>query len=683
MPGRLLSPAVLILLWPALGLCAAPSFVLASDPFAPPGTVLVRVGEPPREAVSELLRLGLEPEEGGRGWLLYRVTPGQHDLIRSLGLSSRIVADYEATEEGRATLWATYAQVAAQLSQIASDHPGLARLTSYGITQQGRALWALKITSDPDAEEAEAEVRIVGAHHGNEKMSTAINMRLANDLTDNYGVDPRVTALVDSREIWIVPIVNPDGYEANSRYNSRGVDLNRNYGYMWTGAILSAFSEAETRAMRDIATDNWFVTSLSFHTSGNIVNSLWNYTPLYCEDDPIVWELTNLYASHNDYWAVRGWYWYETHGDCNDWSYGARGDLDWTIETANSNEAAVWALNRDAILDIIEAAGRGIHGTVTDASSGAPLRARVTVEGNLWPAFTDPVVGDYHKPLTGGTYTVRFSANGHQDLVVPGVVVPPGGGISLDAALAAGGGVHADRVEMADQPDPNNAYGNETLTMSVLGAPDDAGCSLGVGGYVVVDLGPGFEVEDKEGPDLRVYEAAVDAAGEGYSVLVGSAYLGPWTSLGSAVGTAEFDLAGSGVASARYVRLVDDGDGAPDDPLAGMDLDALEVLSSSVSVAEAAALPLSAPRACPNPASAGAGVEFVVDGAAVTGLRLEVFDLAGRRVALLAGGSRAAGLHRFRWSGVAGDGRPVPPGVYFARASSGSAAATAKVVLLR
>ena len=70
-------------------------------------------------------------------------------------------------------------------------------------------------------------------------------------------------------------MVNPDGHEADTRYNAHGVDLNRNYGYMPESA--TPYSEPETRAMRNNALENNFVLSLSFHCSGDIVNYIWNY----------------------------------------------------------------------------------------------------------------------------------------------------------------------------------------------------------------------------------------------------------------------------------------------------------------------------------------------------------------------------------------------------------------------
>jgi hypothetical protein len=435
--------------------------------------------------------------------------------------------------------------------------------------------------------------------------------------------------------------------------------------------------------MAALATENWFVLSLSFHTSGDVVNSVWNYTPIYSEDDALVTTLSAGYASYNGYWDVRGWYWYETHGDCNDWSYGARADIDWTIETSDSNENNVWNLNRDAILYIIEAAGWGVHGRVTDAITGEPLRANVWVEGNGWPAFTDPIAGDYHKPLLGGVYALRVSANGYEDAIVPAVPVPSGGGVTVDVALQPGGGVYADRAEIANVPDPSNDYNNPTLTMSMLGAPDDVGCSIGVGGQVVLDLGPDFRVSDLPGDDLRVHESSEDAGADGYSIYGGESYLGPWTLIGSGVGTTAYDLAISGLDSARYLRIVDDGGGNPSATYPGLELDAIEVLGELVAAGEISPAPagFSLGPPSPNPFAGGRVRARLV--APEQDRRIDVLDVAGRLVAALVPERSAGGDMEVRWDGVDRDGRPVPAGLYFIRLTAGSATAAQKVHVVR
>jgi len=470
----------------------------------------------------------------------------------------------------------TYTQMTTELQSIASTYPAITRLHNLGLSVQGRTIWGLKITDNPDVEENEAEVRICGLHHGNEYMSAELPLLLAYHLVQNYSIDPAITELVNNREIWIIPMVNPDGREAGSRYNAHGVDLNRNYGYMPQSA--TPYSEPETQAMRTNALENNFVLSLSFHCSGDIVNYIWNYKTQRSPDNAAIVYLSNQYASYNGYWVTEGYDWYQTLGDCNDFSYGCRGDIDWTIEVQSSNIPQAWNLNRDAMLGIIDAAHMGITGVVTNANNGEPIPATIWVQEAFWPCFADPVVGDYHRVLLPGTYTVHYRANGFQEQTFS-VQVESGDPTVLNVALIPGTHYYAYQVTTCKYYAPSNNYqNNPTEGISSLGPPDGICASLGVTGYIILDmLDPITDLPDAN--DMKVYEAGPTS--DGYSVYVSADWNGPWVFLGTGMGTAEFDLASGSVESARYVKIVDDGDGNPSDLNPGVDIDAVENLAAA------------------------------------------------------------------------------------------------------
>ncbi len=471
----------------------------------------------------------------------------------------------------------SYAALTTQLQDIQDTYPDLAKVYDLGQSVQGRTIWGLKITNNPAIEEDEPEVRICGCHHGNELMSVELPLMLAWYLVDNYDTDPTIEYLVDNREIWIIPMVNPDGREANTRTNANGIDLNRDYGYMW-GVYSNCYSQPETRVIRTHALDNNFVLSLSFHTSGDIVNYVWNYKGQPVPDNDVVVLLSTQYGSHNGYWVVEGFDWYQTTGDTNDFSYGCRGDIDWTIEVQNNNIPEAWDLNRDAMIEIIEAADMGLRGIVTDSTSGVPLSATVWVEEVYWPCFTDPKVGDYHKVLMPGTYTVHYTANGYQEEVHT-VDVYDSGPTILDVSLERGLDYYAYQVTSCKFYDPygypNSYQNNPTEAISALGTPDDSCASLGKGGVIVVDME--YDVTDQIGVnDLKIYEA--DGSDDGYHVRVSQQFNGPWTSIGSGFGTTEFDLSDGPIDWIRYVEITDDNDGNAYDQNPGVDIDAVENL---------------------------------------------------------------------------------------------------------
>ncbi len=512
------------------------------------------------------------------------------DALRSLGYHPRILADLKAL---RSTVWAqyrdqyhSYTEMAQILTDLATSHPEICKLDTLGFSVQGRALLCLKISDNPEAREFEPEVRIVGTHHGNEWISTEIPLLLAQYLVNNYGTDPTVTSLVNEREIYIVPMVNPDGHEMQQRRNANNVDLNRDYGYMWDGWGNSSapYSQPETQAMYLYAQQHNFVLSLSYHSYGEVVNYIWNYSPIEPPDSSLIRQLSQMYASHNGYWVTEGYDWYETQGDLNDYAYGIDSDMDWTIELGESfipppsQIQPIWLENRDAVLEFIQKAGQGIIGVVLDSATGETLKyARIWVEEIGWPVFTDPVSGDFVRVLKPGTYTLRVEANGYASKTIPNITVQPDQLTPVTVSLAPGGGSYAFKYVVVRQEDPNNVFANQTLPPWGLGAPDGQSVSLGVGGEVIVDVTPETPITDT----FTVYEGQDPSGPEGYSVYASTNWNGPWTFVGTGTGTQTFSLVSAGISYVRYLKIVDDGDGNPNAPTAGFDLDAIEVAPPS------------------------------------------------------------------------------------------------------
>jgi len=476
----------------------------------------------------------------------------------------------------------TYAQLTQELQNIADTYPEISKLYDLGHTIQGRVIWGLKITDNPSIEEFEPEVRICGAHHGNEYMSMELPLLMAWHLVQNYSVNPYIKNLVDNREIWIIPLVNPDGREMGTRYNANGVDLNRDYGYMWSGegGSPSPFSQPETQIIRKHALENNFVLSLSYHCSGDIVNYIWNYKGQPVVDNAVTVFLSQQYGSHNGYWVVEGYDWYQTRGDTNDFSYGCRGDIDWTIEVQSSNIPDAWNKNRDAMLEIIEAADMGLKGIVKDAKTGQPIAATIWVEELYWPCFSDPEVGDYHRILLPGNYNVCFRANGYEEKIVNVDVIGSEPTV-CDVYLNPSNDFYAYQVTLCNFYDPysypNNFQNNPTEAISALGPPDGVCASLGKGGYIVLDMGEEGTIVDHENEtDFKIFEG--DETEDGYYVYVSSNWSGPWINMGYAIGTAEFDLADVSVESARFIKIVDDNNGNAYEQNPGADIDAVQHL---------------------------------------------------------------------------------------------------------
>ena len=344
-------------------------------------------------------------------------------------------------------IYHTNTEVGQLLTAIAAAHPAIARAYVWGTSVEGRDLWGIVISDSVDIEEPEPEVRLSGTIHGNEPLGLEMLLALASLLTDGYGVDPGLTGLVDDREIHILPLHNPDGYAGGIRYNAYGLDLNRDFPVPDMGIG----QERENVAFMAHGHQRSFVVSANFHSGALVVNYPWDHTFDPVPDEDAVVALSLEYSSRNTpmYYSptflqgiTNGAAWYVTMGCLQDWSYDRTGCIDLTIELSDTKWPAAAALsgywddNRESLLAFIDAAGWGVGGVVTDAVTGEPVAATVSVAGNAAPAVVDPDRGDYHKLLPDGTWTLDFAATGYQPLSVGGVITSWGEGTVLDVALA-------------------------------------------------------------------------------------------------------------------------------------------------------------------------------------------------------------------------------------------------------
>lgn len=493
--------------------------------------------------------------------------------------------------------FANNAEIGVRLLTLQAEYPDTVRAFAIGASVADRELWAVLISADPDHESAEPEVRIIGGIHGDECMSVDIVLEIAEFLASEYGDDPEVTEIVDGTQILIVPSLNPDGRARlwATRTNDNDVDLNRNLGFAWVdmdglfGEGPYPFSEPETIALRDISQQRSFVLGLTYHTQAEILNGPWNYTPHPPPDEELVATIGDAYAGDTGYVASFGWNWYSINGDVNDWSLGARGTIDWTIELRDDLRME-WELHRDALLRFLAFVSRGVRGECTDARTGEPLSARIEVdpESSLKAqVFTDPVIGDYHRILLEGSYSLRATAQGYEPLTITDVLVEDDGVTEVSFALEPlpdGAQEHGFAINGMTLPEPilnevyeDRDYLNQTLPFAALGPPDGVYYSMSPGGSLTVDLGEEREVLDREGEDLEIVSGT--STDDAVIVAVAAEQDGPFVEIGDGSGTFVVDLAVSDLPEARFVRLVDISLGPFNDASAGYDLDAVINLS--------------------------------------------------------------------------------------------------------
>jgi carboxypeptidase T len=370
-----------------LGVICVVVGVLTSALYATPPSdrcILIKVQVADRDDVATLANMGLDIWKYREGGLNIRVTDDERKQIIENGFAIETITEdvYEYTEKIRqeqismfaeptSAKYHSYDEVITEL--IALEDSGVARTYIIGSTHEGRDILAVKISDNPSEDENEPGALFFGGQHAREWIAKEVPLYIAQYLTDNYETDAEVKHLVDNCEIWIVPLVNPDGYEYSRtvdrmwRKNRRdngdgtfGVDLNRNWSYMWGGPNSSsntnnngyrgpsAFSEPETQAIRDLALAHDFEIMMDYHSWGQVTAYPWAYTPDPCPDNLPMSAMTSMMrelikqtsgAVYFNWWDWFGAY--AIGGDAGDWAYGELGIYSFLFELGPESEGPI------------------------------------------------------------------------------------------------------------------------------------------------------------------------------------------------------------------------------------------------------------------------------------------------------------------------------------------------------
>ena len=304
----------------------------------------------------------------------------------------------------------TYDQMTDLFQNLSENYSEIMQLTSLGATYEGRDIWLVKLSDNVEDDEDEAGVLFLGAHHGNEKPSFEVLIYFIQHIINRYGMqnvdddgddlinediidgldndedglideDPseqRITNVLDSTQIFLIPMVNPDGVEYGWRKNrepnygphgksdtitSYGVDLNRNYGFRWNIVHLfpenyyfewitndrswtyrgeEPFSERETQAVKSFVETHDVSISLSYHDYGEFMLFPWMHTSRKTPDEPLFRSIGENMSAINKYdLRIYGQYgdreyliprYQGTPGSSENWLYGEHGILAFTME---------------------------------------------------------------------------------------------------------------------------------------------------------------------------------------------------------------------------------------------------------------------------------------------------------------------------------------------------------------
>ncbi|NYI08318.1 M14 family metallopeptidase [Allostreptomyces psammosilenae] len=350
------------------------------------------------------------------GSVVVTATAAQADRLRRLGHTLTVmsipnraasddigVLDFPAAD----SRYHNYAEMTAELNAAVAAHPGIISQRVIGRSYEGRNIVAIKISDNVATDESEPEVMFTAQQHAREHLTVEMALYLVNELTDDYGTDSRITNMVNNREIWIIPNVNPDGGEydiATGSYRSWrknrqpntgssyiGTDLNRNWAYNWgccggssgsPSSITYRGSAAESAPEVKVVAD--FVrsrrinnvqqirASIDFHTYSELV--LWPFGHTYSDTTTGMTQdqrdtfaaVGTAMAATNGYTPQQSSDLYITDGTIDDWLWGNQRIFAYTFELypgPNSSYgfyppdeviAAQTSRNREAVLLLLE-----------------------------------------------------------------------------------------------------------------------------------------------------------------------------------------------------------------------------------------------------------------------------------------------------------------------------------------
>ncbi|MCS6955827.1 MAG: M14 family metallopeptidase [Candidatus Calescibacterium sp.] len=266
-----------------------------------------------------------------------------------------------------------YERIIESMKELQAKYPDRVFLQTIGKTFEGRDIVVIKVSKKNDCRQDKKSLLITGLHHAREWATGEAALNLVEKLLANYDTDENVKNLLDNIDIYVIPVVNPDGYEYSlkqSRWwrknrkvfnDSVGVDLNRNYYteknpelYRTKGdrpdSIFDDYgasdrpysdtyrgpygaSEEEIKAIQDFVNSNNINTVIDLHSYGNMILFPWGIT-----DKPTIWE--NIYkevgnemnqAAGKKYWVSQAIYLYPTTGSSEDY-HQEEGRFNYTIE---------------------------------------------------------------------------------------------------------------------------------------------------------------------------------------------------------------------------------------------------------------------------------------------------------------------------------------------------------------
>ena len=350
--------------------------------------------------------------------------------------------------------------------QFEADFPLICKTYNIGTLASGRKLLAVKISDNVNIRENEPQFLYTSTMHGDELVGYILMLRLIDYLLSNYGIDPRVTRMVDNMEIWINPNANPDGtYKSGNntvmgatRGNANNIDLNRNYPDPQYGPHPDGNNwQQETIHFMNLADSLDFVMAANIHSGAEVVNYPWDTWPQLHADNNWWFAVSREYADTvhlnspagylNDLnnGITNGYAWYTINGGRQDYMNYFQHCREVTLELSNVKilpETQLedhWEYNYRSLLNYMEEAMYGLNGIIIDSCTQQPLKAKVFVNNHDFDeshVFSSLPLGNYHRPIYTGIYSVTYSSAGYNSKTYNNIFVAANDTTTINVTLS-------------------------------------------------------------------------------------------------------------------------------------------------------------------------------------------------------------------------------------------------------
>ncbi|AWN29243.1 M14 family metallopeptidase [Streptomyces sp. NEAU-S7GS2] len=378
-------------------------------------------GPATRTERTALLATGVSIDEVHTRAVVITATRAQAATVRELGYTLRKLPDppgFASTAPHKPRVkdfpagyanYHTYDEATKEIDALVAKYPEILSKQVIGTSHEGRNILALKLSKNVTKDEQEPEVLFTAHQHAREHLTVEMSLYLLNEFTSKYGSDSRVTKMLDSREIWIIPDLNPDGGEydiasgqfrswrknrqPNTGSSGVGTDLNRNWDFKWGccgGSSSSPSSETyrgkspasapEVQVVskfvhgRNVGGKQQIKAAIDFHTYSELVLWPFGFTnddtgPGMTQDDHDAFAtIGKNMAATNGYTPEQSSDLYITDGSIDDWLWGDQKIFAYTFEMYPSSFGSggfypkdsvipkETARNREAVLQLLETA---------------------------------------------------------------------------------------------------------------------------------------------------------------------------------------------------------------------------------------------------------------------------------------------------------------------------------------